>query len=133
MATMHDFIATNIGELKLHFPVGARPLEKPIPYFKSAQQSLRTLVHYGDPMELVNMVLVPVLMVVKAVLKMQTVTDVLEELEAQEEQKRRAINVSPFTAVLSLVPVAGDVLGSVTTLAATGAFVTVLGSVQSRE
>ena len=91
---------------------------------QDALSDLRTDCYAGNPMELVDAVSVPTLMVVQAVASMDEVEDVADKID---EAKRKALIMAFASALLFLVPVAGEVLGAFAELGSIGAIVTTLG------
>ncbi|KAF9885845.1 hypothetical protein FE257_012317 [Aspergillus nanangensis] len=74
--------------------------------------------------EIIDSISLPIFMVMEAVENMEQVVDIAEDIE---EEKRKQILYAFLGAILFLVPVAGEVLGAVTSLATIGRIVALAG------
>ncbi|KAL2831314.1 hypothetical protein BJY01DRAFT_240141 [Aspergillus pseudoustus] len=80
---------------------------------------------YGDINELIDAISMPVLMVSDAIENMQSIVDVAEEIE---EAKAKAILFAFLGAIFFFVPVLGEVMGTISSLASIGRIVALLGA-----
>ncbi|POR35152.1 Killer toxin alpha/beta [Tolypocladium paradoxum] len=91
-----------------------------------AVRGLKLNCYDGDGFELVDSISVPVLMVAEAVSSMAQVDAVVDKMD---EEKRKALILAFLGAVLFFVPIAGEVLGSLTQLADVSSILAILGAV----
>ena len=80
----------------------------------------------GDPSALVDAVSLPVIMIAQAVDSMAEVAEVAEKID---EEKRKALILAFIGAILFLVPIAGEILGSVAELADIASIIAIMGVV----
>ncbi|KAL3452701.1 hypothetical protein BJX65DRAFT_302610 [Aspergillus insuetus] len=80
---------------------------------------------YGDINELIDAVSMPVLMVSDAIGNMQSIVEIAEEIE---EAKAKSILFAFLSAIFFFVPVIGEVMGTLSSLASIGHIVTLLGA-----
>jgi chitinase len=101
------------------------------PQIKDLLLTLSTESYGGaDPLDAVDALGIPVAMIADAVESMSSVAAIGEDIEDQEAKaKKNKILFGFLTAILFLVPVAGEVLGAVAGLATIGRIVALLGTV----
>jgi chitinase len=92
----------------------------------SAATNLRLGCYSGDSFELVDSITVPILMIAEAVDNMAQVESVADHID---EEKRKALILAFIGAILFLIPVAGEVIGSLTELADIASILAILGTV----
>lgn len=88
-------------------------------------QSLDNEVYDGDEGDLVDAIALPVLLVKDAVKQM---SDIVDEVNRWEEEKRKNIILAFLTAIFFFIPIAGEVLGSIAALANIGRVIATLGA-----
>lgn len=86
--------------------------------------NMQALVYPSDGIEIVDAVSLPIMMVVQGVESMSMVVQSAIKLE---EAERKALIMAFVGAILFLVPVAGEILGSVAELADIGVIITMMG------
>jgi chitinase len=91
---------------------------------KDALTQLQNDCYQGDPMELVDSISMPVLMIAEAVDSMEQVESIADKID---EEKRKALILAFIGAILFFVPIAGEVLGSVAELADIASIISILG------
>lgn len=96
-----------------------------VPQVKSAVRNIKHRCYGGDASELVDSISVPVLMIVSGVESMMEVEEVADKIE---EAKRKALILAFLSAILFFVPIAGQVLGAVTSLTNVARILAVLGT-----
>lgn len=86
--------------------------------------ALQIKAYEGDDFELIDAISMPVLMIAQAVDSMGTIETVADEIEAA---KRKAIILAFLGALFFFIPIAGEVIGSLTELAGITTLMTVIG------
>ncbi|KAL4861961.1 hypothetical protein BDV12DRAFT_203498 [Aspergillus spectabilis] len=81
--------------------------------------------YFGDINELIDAVSMPVLMVSDAIENMQSIVEIAEEIE---EAKAKSILFAFLSAIFFFVPVVGEVMGAISSLANIGRIVSLLGA-----
>ncbi|KAL6230234.1 hypothetical protein BDW75DRAFT_234560 [Aspergillus navahoensis] len=81
--------------------------------------------YFGDINELIDAVSMPVLMVSDAIENMQSIVEIAEEIE---EAKSKSILFAFLSAIFFFVPVVGEVMGAISSLANIGRIVSLLGA-----
>lgn len=94
------------------------------PQMNNALLDLKTDSWIGDGTELVDSISMPILMIAQAVEEMSKVVSIANQITQAKQQE---IMAAFLAAILFLVPVAGEVLGSVAELADVGAVLTMAG------
>ncbi|KAL2860831.1 uncharacterized protein BJX67DRAFT_386278 [Aspergillus lucknowensis] len=95
------------------------------PDLEDVVQVVKNDDYFGDINELVDAVSMPVFMVSDAIENMQSIVEIAEEIE---EAKAKAILFAFLTAIFFFVPVVGEVMGAVSSLANIGRIVALLGA-----
>lgn len=80
----------------------------------------------GDPLDLVDSISLPILMIAQAVDSMSQIETVADKID---EEKRKAMILAFIGAILFFIPIAGEVLGSVAELADIASVIAILGEV----
>lgn len=86
--------------------------------------NMQALAYPSDGIEIVDAVSLPIMMVVQGVESMSMVVQSAIKLE---EAERKALIMAFVGAILFLVPVAGEILGSIAELADIGVIITMMG------
>jgi hypothetical protein len=86
---------------------------------------MRVRAYVGDASQLVDSLAMPVVMIAEAVDNMKQVVDVANKID---EEKRQAIIMAFLGALLFFIPVAGEVLGTISSLATIGRIIALLGA-----
>lgn len=87
---------------------------------------MRAGLYDGDFMDVVDSISIPIMMINSSIAEMATIETVADKIT---KEKRLEIILSFFGAVLFLVPIAGELLGSVAELAEIGEIVAAVGDV----
>ena len=127
MAVVHGFVSADVDDPRAVVKKALDRSSHLATDLEGARLALRSRAYYGNEMDLVDAVSLPVLQVAEAVAGMQRVVEVANQLEEQEAARRKSLILGFVTAVLFLVPVAGEALGAVASLATVGTVVTALG------
>jgi chitinase len=99
------------------------------PQIKDALLELSTDSYTGSGADLVDSISVPILMIVSAIQEMGTVEKVADEISAEEKKLKREEIIGGFiAAILFLIPVAGEVLGTVEALADVAVVLSIAGT-----
>ncbi|EEA26398.1 hypothetical protein TMatcc_005334 [Talaromyces marneffei ATCC 18224] len=83
-------------------------------------------LYEGDYMDVVDTISIPIMMINSSVTEMATIESVADEIT---KERRMEIIMAFFGAILFLIPIAGEVLGSIAELAEIGAIVSAVGEV----
>ncbi|KAF3916167.1 hypothetical protein AA313_de0205036 [Arthrobotrys entomopaga] len=94
------------------------------PQLEDVLASVTIWAYPGDVKELIDAISLPILTLAAAVESMQKVEDVAKEIQ---EEKRKEIIFSFVTSILLIVPLAGEIMGTIATLANIGSVVSLLG------
>ncbi|KAH8892262.1 killer toxin alpha/beta [Thozetella sp. PMI_491] len=97
-----------------------------MPQIESATKELSMDSWYGDWADLLDTVSMPVFMLAAAVENMATIEETADEID---EERRKAIILAFLGAILFIVPVIGEVVGSIAELGNIAAIITTLGAV----
>ena len=89
-----------------------------------AVKQLKENTYIGDANDLVDAISLPVYIIDSAVRNIETISDTVDEWE---EEKRKGVILAFLTAIFFFVPVVGEVIGSVATLANVGRIIALLG------
>lgn len=82
----------------------------------------------GDPFDVVDALSIPIAMIADAVANMDTVAEIGKDIqEAEAKVKREKIIFGFLTAILIMVPVAGEIMSAVAGLATIGRIVALIG------
>ena len=95
------------------------------PQLKDTLLALQVTAYQGDAGELIDSISLPILMMVEAVENMFQVAEIADKIT---EEQRKAIILAFIGAILFFVPVAGEILGTVTELADLASIITILGA-----
>ncbi|KAK6535514.1 hypothetical protein TWF694_001969 [Orbilia ellipsospora] len=95
------------------------------PTLADAALALQMSAFYENANDLVDAISLPILTIASAVDSMQKVSDAGAEIQAEQ---RKAIILAFVTAILFFIPIAGEVVGSVTGLAELASFLSLLGT-----
>lgn len=87
---------------------------------------LQSDLYDGDFMDVVDTISIPIMMINSSISEMATIESVADEIT---KEKRMEIILAFFGAILFLVPIAGEVLGSIAELAEIGAIVSAVGEI----
>ncbi|KAH8695443.1 hypothetical protein BGW36DRAFT_299192 [Talaromyces proteolyticus] len=87
---------------------------------------MQGILYDGEFMDVVDTISIPIMMINSSITEMATIESVADEIT---REKRMEIILAFFGAILFLVPIAGELLGSVAELAEIGAIVTAAGDV----
>ncbi|KAL3430403.1 hypothetical protein BDV09DRAFT_189290 [Aspergillus tetrazonus] len=96
-----------------------------LPQLSDVVERVKNDEFFGDINELIDAVSMPVLMVSDAIENMQSIIEIAEEIE---EAKAKAILFAFLGAIFFFVPVIGEVMGAVSSLASIGRIVSLLGA-----
>jgi len=110
----HGYTAADVSNPKDVVQKALDQSDNLVQQLKDALTALQLGAYYGDEMELVDSVSIPVLMIVNAVDDMSQVDEVADKID---EEKKKALILAFIGAILFFVPIAGEVLGSVAELA----------------
>ncbi|KAF9894646.1 hypothetical protein FE257_006534 [Aspergillus nanangensis] len=121
-----DYSADDVADPKDTAKKGLDRSGNLTPQIKKALFQMSTDTWIGDGMDLVDSVSMPILMVAHAVEQMGTVADVADEID---EAQKQAIIAGFLGALLFMIPIAGEILGSIEELADVGAVLSLAGDV----
>ncbi|OKL59809.1 hypothetical protein UA08_04952 [Talaromyces atroroseus] len=88
-------------------------------------ESMQSGLYDGDFMDVVDSISIPIMMINSSITEMATIETVADEIT---KERRMEIIMAFFGAVLFLVPIAGELMGSVAELAEIGSIVSAVGS-----
>ena len=95
------------------------------PQLKDTLFALQVTAYQGDAGELIDSISLPILMMVEAVENMFQVAEIADKIT---EEQRKTIILAFIGAILFFIPVAGEVLGTVTELTDLASIITILGA-----
>ncbi|KAJ5926897.1 killer toxin alpha/beta [Penicillium verrucosum] len=99
------------------------------PQLSTALFQMATDTWVGDGMDLIDSISLPILMIVSAVQEMSAVEKIAEKLSAEEKKLKETEIIGGFlTAILFMVPIAGEVLGTIEGLADVGLVLSIAGT-----
>lgn len=94
------------------------------PQIKTVLKEMSLGMYFGDGADLIDALAIPVAMIAEGTTSMQQIIDTADKIDAA---KRKAILMAFLGAVLFLVPVAGEVLGTIAELANIGRIIALIG------
>lgn len=103
-----------------------KKLKNLAPQLKDAVKEIKKGTYLPSADDLVDAVSLPVLMVSDAIESMESIVDIAEEIE---EAKEKAILMAFLSAIFLFVPIVGEVIGSISSLATIGRIVALMGNV----
>lgn len=99
------------------------------PQIKNALLELVTDCYTGSGPDLVDSISVPILMIVSAIQEMATVEKIADKISAEEKKMKEEEIIGGFlAAILFMIPVAGEVLGTVEALADVAVVLSIAGT-----
>ncbi|KYK56202.1 hypothetical protein DCS_08170 [Drechmeria coniospora] len=123
-----NFGAKDVQNPKDIIDTGRRNLDRLGPDIASALTQIKDRTFGGFTSDLVDAITMPIVLVEQAVASMKTVNDIGEKMDAE---KRKAIIIGFISALLFFIPIAGEIMASVATMATIGRIIAMLGAVGS--